>query len=61
MLFNGFYANLKILILHPWESTPEIDQEPVGVTKSLTLLGPVLLWSQQNYLRLQLIVTCLES
>jgi len=27
-----------------------------GVTASLTLLGPVLVWSQQNYLKLLLTV-----
>jgi len=42
--------------LHPRESGPKFVQEPGGVTTSPTLLGPVLVWSQQNYLRLLLIV-----
>jgi len=33
--------------IHPWESGPG-----AGVTISPTLPGPVLLWKQQNYLRL---------
>jgi len=41
--------------LHPRESGPEVVQGPGGMTKSL-LLGPVLVWSQQNYLRLLLTV-----
>jgi len=36
--------------LHPKESGPEVDQGPGGVITSPTLLGPVLVWSQQNYL-----------
>ena len=36
--------------LHPRGSGPKVDQEPGGVTTSPTLLGPVLVWSQQNYL-----------
>jgi len=42
----------KSFLLHPWESGPEVDQRPGGVTTSPILLGPVLVWSQQNYLRL---------
>ena len=36
--------------LHTKESGPEVVQGPGGVTTSPTLLGHVLLWSQQNYL-----------
>jgi len=35
---------------HPRESGPEVVQGPSEVTTSPTLLGPVLLWSEQNYL-----------
>ena len=42
--------------LHPQESGPEVVQGPGGVTSSPTLLGPVLVWSQQNYLKFLLIV-----
>jgi len=42
--------------LHPLESGPEFVQGPGGVTTSPTLLGPVMVWSQQNYLKLLLIV-----
>jgi len=35
--------------LHLWESDPKFVQGPGEVTTSPTLLGPVLLWSQQNY------------
>jgi len=42
--------------LHPRESSLEVVQGPGGVTTSPTLLGPVLVWSQQNYLKLLLIV-----
>ena len=41
---------------HPRESRPEFVHWPGGVTTSPTLLGPVLVWSEQNYLRLLLIV-----
>ena len=37
---------------HPRESGPEVVQGPGGVTASPTLLGPVLVQSQQNYLKL---------
>ena len=40
----------------PTESCSKFDQGPGGATTSPTLLGPVLVWSQQNYLRLLLIV-----
>ena len=42
--------------LHPRESGPKFAQGPGCVTTSPTLFGPVLVWSQQNYLRLLLIV-----
>ena len=42
--------------LHLRESDPEVLQGPGSVTTSPTLLGPVLVWRQQNYLRLLLIV-----
>ena len=41
--------------LNPRESDPKFVQGQGGVTTSLTLLGPVLVWSQQNYLRFLLI------
>ena len=41
--------------LHPRESGPKVVQGPGGVTAPPTLLGPVLVWSQQNYLRFLLI------
>jgi len=47
--------------LHPRESGPKFVQGPGGVTTSPTLLGPVLVWSQQNYMRLMLIVRYLGS
>jgi len=34
--------------LHPRQSGPEVDQG--GVTTAPTLLGPVLVWNQQEYL-----------
>jgi len=47
--------------LHPRESGPEVVQGPDGVTTSPSLHGPVLLWSQQNYLTLLLIVRYFAS
>ena len=47
--------------LNTRESGPEIVQGLVGVTTSPTLLGPVLLWSQQNYLKLLLTVRYSKS
>jgi len=41
---------------HPRENGPEVVQGPGGVTTSLTVFGPVLVWSQQNYLKFLLIV-----
>jgi len=37
---------------HPRERDSEVVQRPGGVTTSPTLLGHVMVWSQQNYLRL---------
>jgi len=42
--------------LHPRESGPEVVQGPDDVTTFPTLLGPVLVRNQQNYLRSLLIV-----
>ena len=49
------------LSLHPRESGPKFVQGPGGVTTSPTLLGPFLVWSQQNYLRFLLIARYFES
>ena len=40
--------------LNPWESDPNVIQGPGGVTLSPTLLGPIFVWRQQNYLKLLL-------
>jgi len=42
--------------LHPRENDPEDVQGSGGVTTSLALLGPILVWSQQKYIRLLLIM-----
>ena len=42
--------------LNPRESDPDAVQGLGGVTASPTLLGPILVWSQQNYLKLLLTV-----
>jgi len=42
--------------LNPRISGIEVDQESGGVTASPTLLSPVLVRSQQNYLRLLMTV-----
>jgi len=47
--------------LHQRESGQEVEHGPGGVTASPALLGPVLVWSQQNYLRLLKTVTYFES
>jgi len=47
--------------LSPRESGPEVVQGPGGVTTSPTLLGPVLVWSQQSYLKSLLTVRHFES
>ena len=46
-------ANRMVIIsagysLHPRECGPKVVQGPGGVTRSPTLLGPVLVWSEQN-------------
>jgi len=41
-----------VLLAEPTECGPEVVQGPGGVTTSPTLLGPALVWSQQNYTRL---------
>ena len=47
--------------LHPLESDPKFVQGPGGVAASPTMLATVLMWVEQNYLRLLLIVRCLGS
>jgi len=47
--------------LNPRDSDSKIVQAPGGVTSSPTLLGPVLVWSQQKYLKLLLIVRFFKS
>jgi len=42
----------KACRLHPWEKGPEVNQRPGDVITPPTLRGPVLVWSQQNYLKL---------
>jgi len=46
----------KLFWLNPRESDPDVVQGLGGVTASPTLLCPVLVWSQQNYLKLLLTV-----
>jgi len=46
----------QVLLAKPTESDPEVVQSLGGVTASPNLLGPVLVWSQQNYLKLLLTV-----
>jgi len=45
-----------IAALQIWNCLQFVCQGPGGVTTSSTLLGPVLVWSQQNYLKFLLIV-----
>ena len=40
--------------LNPRESNPGVVRALGGVIASPTLLGPVLMWSQSNYLKLLL-------
>jgi len=47
--------------LYPRQSGQEFDQGPGGVTTPPTVLGPVLVSSQQDYLRFLLTVRYLES
>jgi len=51
----------KFCWLNTRESDPKIVQGLVGVTTSPTFLGPVLLWSQQNYLKLLMTVRYSKS
>ena len=53
-------ASLAGYFRHPRESDPQVVQGLSEVTTSPTLLGPVLLRSQPNYLRLLLIVRYFE-
>jgi len=46
----------QVLLAKPRESGPEVVQRLVGVTTSPPLLGPVLLWRLQNYVKLLLTV-----
>ena len=47
--------------LNPRESSPEINEGAGGMTAYLTLLGLVLVWNQQNYMRLLKTVRYFES
>jgi len=51
----------QILLATPTRSGSEVVQGPGDVIFSLTLLGPVLALSQQNYQRLQLTVRYFKS
>jgi len=57
---NGHYV-LRATVYTHGESGPKVDQGPGDVTVSPNLLGPALVWSQQNYLRLLLIVSFFGS
>jgi len=48
-------------MLQTREDGPEVVQGPGGVTITATLLDPVLVWSQQIYLRLLLTMSHFES
>ena len=50
-----------VLLATPRTSGQEVVQGPGGVITSPTLIGPVLVWSRQNYLRLLLTVRYFES
>jgi len=41
----------KVLLAAPTEKGPKFVSKPGGVLTSPALLGPVFLWSQQDYLR----------
>jgi len=47
--------------LHPRESGSEVVQELGVVTATQILLGPTLVWSQQNYLNILLTVSYSKS
>jgi len=51
----------KFCWLNPRENGAEVVQGLGGVTASPILLGPVLVWSQQNYLKLLLTVKYSKS
>jgi len=40
----------QVLLVTPTGKWVRVDQGPIGVITSSTLLGPVLVWSHQNYL-----------
>jgi len=44
--------------LNPREGNPDVVRALGGAIASPTLLGPVLMWSQPNYLKLPLTVRC---
>jgi len=46
----------QALLANPREGDPNVVQDLRDAIASLTLLGPVLVWSQQNYLKLLLTV-----
>jgi len=48
----------KVCWLNPWESGWELVQGPGGMSTFTSLLGYILVWSQQIYLRLLLTVRC---
>jgi len=56
-----FANNIQSCWLHPPQIGPEVVQGPGGVITSSTLLGPVFVWSQQNYLKFLLTVRYSES
>jgi len=51
----------KLCWLNPLENNIDVVQDPGGVTASPTLLSPVLVWSQQNYLKLLVTVRYSKS
>ena len=48
-------------VLHPRERDPDVVQGVGGMTTSPTLIGPDMVWSQQNYLRLLFVVRYFET
>ena len=48
--------NERLCWLNPWESDSVVVQNLGGIAAPPTLLGPILVWSQQNYLKLLLTV-----
>ena len=51
----------QVLLAKPTESNPKVFQGLGGVIAYLTLLGPILVWSQHNYLKLLLTVRYSKS